>query len=187
MIVEDETERQRVIKARWRQRHKDKAQAQNKISSLIEQGKITPPNVCSNDECNEANGIEAHHPDYSKPLIIKWLCRKCHLRQHKKVTEHQQSSEMVIKGSRMAHLDPKRIQRVYNFLRLELSARERWKFAAMADITYASIANLIKYVEKRYNGNIKTSTFEKIEKTFLSIIEKQSADDYIDAVTKVRG
>jgi hypothetical protein len=27
---------------------------------------------------------EAHHPDYSKPLEVEWLCRPCHLVDHGK-------------------------------------------------------------------------------------------------------
>ena len=27
--------------------------------------------------------VEKHHPDYSKPLEVIWLCRPCHLALHK--------------------------------------------------------------------------------------------------------
>ena len=33
--------------------------------------------------CGETK-TEAHHVDYTKPLLIKWLCRKCHRKEHRK-------------------------------------------------------------------------------------------------------
>jgi len=32
--------------------------------------------------CN-ASDVEAHHSDYSRPLLISWLCRKHHLAVHR--------------------------------------------------------------------------------------------------------
>lgn len=34
------------------------------------------------EECG-ANKSEMHHPDYSRPLFVKWLCKKCHTAEHK--------------------------------------------------------------------------------------------------------
>jgi hypothetical protein len=28
--------------------------------------------------------VEKHHEDYSKPLMVRWLCRPCHQEMHKK-------------------------------------------------------------------------------------------------------
>jgi ribosomal protein S27AE len=33
------------------------------------------------EACGNAKA-EAHHEDYSKPLDVQWLCRRCHFRHH---------------------------------------------------------------------------------------------------------
>jgi len=38
------------------------------------------------EECEICSGkgrLEAHHPDYSKPLNFKWLCKRCHAYIHR--------------------------------------------------------------------------------------------------------
>lgn len=49
-----------------------------KVRDAVKNGKLlkTPCEVCGKQES------EAHHPDYSKPLSVVWLCRQHHLEIH---------------------------------------------------------------------------------------------------------
>jgi hypothetical protein len=42
-------------------------------------GKLTPE-PCESCGSEEA---EKHHEDYSQPLEVRWLCRPCHLAEHR--------------------------------------------------------------------------------------------------------
>lgn len=33
--------------------------------------------------------VEAHHPDYSKPLEVEWLCRRHHVERHPRALMQQ--------------------------------------------------------------------------------------------------
>jgi ribosome-binding protein aMBF1 (putative translation factor) len=45
-------------------------------------GKLVRPQTCS--QCGiVSTGIHGHHHDYSKPLDVIWVCRKCHRHIHK--------------------------------------------------------------------------------------------------------
>lgn len=37
------------------------------------------PKPC--EDCGDP-GVEKHHDDYSKPLEVRWFCRRCHLLRH---------------------------------------------------------------------------------------------------------
>lgn len=39
---------------------------------------------CEFADCTQVK-VEAHHPDYSKPLEVLWLCRAHHLELHKQL------------------------------------------------------------------------------------------------------
>lgn len=58
---------------------KMKTNARAYVNAYQRRGKITkqPCSKCGNEKS------EKHHPDYSKPLEIMWLCRKCHLEHHR--------------------------------------------------------------------------------------------------------
>lgn len=67
------------IKAIGASRAPHKAKATRMVHAAIKQGKMTkmPCEVCGEVKS------EAHHPDYSKPLEVMWLCRKHHATLHR--------------------------------------------------------------------------------------------------------
>ena len=72
----------------WRLSHPDhdaKVEAMRKpgareakaaILRAFRSGALVRPGACS--ECGADCKPDAHHPDYSKPLDVVWLCRTCH-------------------------------------------------------------------------------------------------------------
>ena len=70
-----------------RARHSDltpeqrlKANARAYANEYERRGKLVPQ-PCKIVGCKEKP--EKHHPDYSKPLFIEWICRAHHLEAHK--------------------------------------------------------------------------------------------------------
>lgn len=50
-----------------------KLAARRAVTNAITTGKLTKlPCACGSTD------VEAHHPDYSKPLDVTWMCNKCH-------------------------------------------------------------------------------------------------------------
>jgi hypothetical protein len=56
----------------WRRRNKDKMAAHNKANRAPMQSPVR----CQG--CAQERRLEKHHPDYSKPLLVVWLCKPCH-------------------------------------------------------------------------------------------------------------
>ncbi len=60
-----------------RQRPKDeKRKARYLLNGAVSRGKIIKPTNCS--KCGKIRKVTAHHPDYSKPYEVTWLCYECH-------------------------------------------------------------------------------------------------------------
>jgi hypothetical protein len=33
--------------------------------------------------CGETESVQGHHDDYTRPLEVRWLCRRCHAAVHR--------------------------------------------------------------------------------------------------------
>lgn len=64
------------IRLRWAKANGEKRKAQQMVGNAVRDGKIKKLKSCQ--ECGRTSGIEAHHPNYSKPLEVVWLCTECH-------------------------------------------------------------------------------------------------------------
>ena len=51
-------------------------------TSALRSGALNRPSECS--VCGKKCKPHGHHTDYSKPLDVKWLCRKCHADAHRR-------------------------------------------------------------------------------------------------------
>lgn len=100
-------------KMREKEREKDRRRAENpqdlakiKARAIARQaltiGKIKKSDKC--DKCGKGGKLQNHHPDYSKPLNVKWYCVKCHGKAHRKpdaqksVFVSPEDIAMIIKG-----------------------------------------------------------------------------------------
>lgn len=67
-----------AYKLKDKQRYPEHHRAREAVKRAKKSGKLIAE-PCFN--CGEKN-VEAHHEDYSKPLVVKWMCVKCHHALH---------------------------------------------------------------------------------------------------------
>jgi ribosomal protein S27AE len=68
---------------------RQKANARSYANVALNRGQIDrePCEVCESEEA------QMHHEDYSKPLDVRWLCRRCHLAEHREFQGHRESEK----------------------------------------------------------------------------------------------
>lgn len=66
---------------KWAALHPDQKHAMTIVGNAVRDGRMTRL-PCS--RCDTPNA-HAHHPDYSKPLEVIWLCPQCHCDEHKRL------------------------------------------------------------------------------------------------------
>lgn len=66
--------------AKFRKKYPLKYKAHLLVKSAISSGKlkIKPCEICGSE-----TKVQAHHDDYRKPLDVRWLCQKDHLKWHR--------------------------------------------------------------------------------------------------------
>lgn len=68
------------VTAAWRRQHPLRRAAQVALGNAVRDGLVKRWPVCAIPTCDLAP--EAHHPDYSQPLDVVWLCRAHHMQAH---------------------------------------------------------------------------------------------------------
>ena len=66
----------------WEQSNPEKVDGRRECHKAIKRGDLIrqPCEKCG------ASKVDAHHDDYTKPLKVRWLCRKCHRLHHLQLT-----------------------------------------------------------------------------------------------------
>ena len=65
----------------WPNKNEWRAQNPEKYRAHTLAQDIPLPDACQ--QCGAAGKLHRHHPDYSKPLLVEFLCPACHGRVHK--------------------------------------------------------------------------------------------------------
>lgn len=65
-----------VYVRRFKAANPEKARAHQIVARAVRKGLLIRPSEC--ESCYLTKKIDAHHEDYAKPLVVQWLCRKCH-------------------------------------------------------------------------------------------------------------
>jgi len=82
---EKNKEKYNEYQRKFRTKNKIYNKATSKVAYALYTGKLIRPTNC--EKCNEIKPLEGHHEDYSKPLEVMWLCKKCHCKQHNKLLD----------------------------------------------------------------------------------------------------
>lgn len=66
----------------WRKRNPVKSKAHGAAARAFKKLILKAPINCQG--CNKRQWDVKHHPDYSQPLLVWWLCHSCHGKAHRK-------------------------------------------------------------------------------------------------------
>lgn len=67
-----------------RQREKidpEKERARKTLRDAVRCGNVPKASAC--EDCGATTRLHGHHADYSKPLVVRWLCPPCHGKLHR--------------------------------------------------------------------------------------------------------
>lgn len=69
----------------WAEQHPERRRAQALLARAVRDGRVWKWPACAVPDCTSTEPV-AHHPDYSRPLDVVWLCQAHHKQAHALVT-----------------------------------------------------------------------------------------------------
>jgi hypothetical protein len=104
---------------RYAEQHPERVLARKIAARAERRGEITRPETCEVLGCNCSTGLHRHHPDYSKPREVLYLCR-----DHHETVHHRRALPLKPGGKRRFARAPKPLrQAAYEHNPISLPAR----------------------------------------------------------------
>lgn len=76
----------KAAREKWINENAEKRACHMILNNAVRDGRAIKPDACQS--CGKTNcRVEGHHHDYTKPLDVEWLCRSCHVAEHRKQDE----------------------------------------------------------------------------------------------------
>lgn len=72
------------------ERHPVERRARVTLGNGLRDGRLIRPAACQS--CGAKERLDAHHPDYSKPLEVMWLCKRCHGAEHRRLNAERRAA-----------------------------------------------------------------------------------------------
>lgn len=151
------TERVKAVRAQWaatkgrevvrryNSRHPAKKRAREIMTHAISIGELVNPRIC--EDCAGCTRVEGHHDDYALPLVIRWLCRRCHRLWHRENGEGRNADTAVPVGKRHEQHERRRARHV--LIPNMLAGGMRQKAIAVAlGVTQATICQDLKALRR---------------------------------------
>lgn len=88
----DNQERWYESAKKWALANPEKIKVEHQLQKAVLRGQVLKSAACQTCGVTD-NRIEGHHPDYSKPLEVIWLCRSCHQRLHAQQRRNERTLE----------------------------------------------------------------------------------------------
>lgn len=66
---------------KWHENNAEKRAAHVILGNAVRDKRVDKPDTCS--RCGAGGRIDGHHADYTRPLDVVWLCRSCHVAEHR--------------------------------------------------------------------------------------------------------
>lgn len=71
----------------------ERIRANGLINERFKRGVYQKPAAC--DRCGVARRLDKHHPDYTQPTLVAFLCRSCHMLAHNRRDVEQECARLA--------------------------------------------------------------------------------------------